>query len=88
MQIVRFENLLPEDFPKRRDVEGAARAAFDRLDGPPCEVTLRRGPSDAGPDSIAVEVRAGAKPLAFACVYPRDRAADIAERLKLFKLRQ
>ena len=85
MQIVRFENLLPEDFPARPELERAVRTACDRLTGEACEVTLRRGYAD--PQGAAVEVRVDHKPLAFACVHPNDRAVDIAERLRLFKLR-
>jgi hypothetical protein len=86
VQIVRFENQLPFDFPERPALEREVRTACARLSGAPCEVTLRRGSAEGDPESVAVEVRAGERPLAFASLHPRDRAGDIVARLKLFKL--
>ena len=81
-----MSNLLPDNFPRRRDVESAVREALEHLPGGPWDITLREGLGRDGAVSVAVEVRKDTAAVAFASIDPYDSPSAITDRLKLFKL--
>ena len=81
-----LNNLLPDDFPRRFELEGAVRDALEGLDGGVWEITLRPGLPVGGPTSVAVELRKDSIAIAFASVSPDESRYDILNRLRLFKL--
>ena len=81
-----INNLLPDGFPRRSELESVVREALADLDGGAWEITLRPGLPVGGPSSVAVELRRDSVAIAFASVSPEESRQDLLSRLKLFKL--
>jgi len=84
--VITIVNLLPEDFPHRRNVEAAIRDALETIPGE-WDVTLRDGLGITASDSVAVEVRNGTLSIAFASVNAGDSRSQIADCLRFFNPR-
>jgi hypothetical protein len=78
-----LNNLLPDDFPRRLEIESAVRGAFETVDAAAWEVTLRPrlGPENA---EVEVELRASRSQVAFTSIGPADSPQQIAARMRLF----
>ena len=78
---VLINNLLVDEQPQRADIEAAVREAFERLQGGPWAVTLRKG---IAPDSVSVEVRRASGAIAFTSVYYSESREMIWGRIRIF----
>jgi hypothetical protein len=80
---LRMNNLLPADFPRRREIETAVRSALETLESVAWQITLRPqlGPDDS---EVEVELRSSRNQVAFTSIGVSDSPQQIVARLRLF----